>query len=215
MIRVAIVDDHPIARRGLETLLSEAPDITVTGLAASAAELTANGPPPCDVLLLDLYHDGDAPCIDAITRLRPDTHVLVVSASARPADVINSISAGAAGYVTKHADADMLLSAVRTVASGGFALSAQLADILQARLTIAERGPAEPPARDAGLSPREEETLDLIARGFTHAQVARRMGISKATVDTYVERIRGKLQVGNKAELTRAALRLESGTEGR
>jgi len=215
MIRVAIVDDHPIARRGLETLLSEAPDITVTGLAASAAELTANGPPSCDVLLLDLYHDGDAPCIDAITRLRPGTHVLVVSASARPADVINSISAGAAGYVTKHADADMLLSAVRTVASGGFALSAQLADILQARLTTAERGPAEPPARDAGLSPREEETLDLIARGFTHAQVARRMGISKATVDTYVERIRGKLQVGNKAELTRAALRLESGTEGR
>jgi two-component system nitrate/nitrite response regulator NarL len=215
MIRVAIVDDHPIARRGLETLLSEAPDITVTGLAASAAELTATGPPPCDVLLLDLYHDGDDPCLDAITRLRPDMHVLVVSASARPADVINSISAGAAGYVTKHADADMLLSAVRTVASGGFALSAQLADILQARLATTEREPAGPAARDAGLSPREEQTLDLIAKGFTHAQVARRMGISKATVDTYVERIRSKLQVGNKAELTRAALRLESGAEGR
>jgi DNA-binding CsgD family transcriptional regulator len=65
------------------------------------------------------------------------------------------------------------------------------------------------------LSPREEETLDLIARGFTHAQVARRMGISKATVDTYVERIRGKLQVGNKAELTRAAMRLAGGADGR
>jgi DNA-binding NarL/FixJ family response regulator len=215
MIRVAIVDDHPIARRGLETLLSEAPDITVTGLAASAAELTADGPPPCDVLLLDLYHDGDDPCLDAITRLRQATQVLVVSASARPADVINSISAGAAGYVTKHADADMLLSAVRTVASGGFALSAQLADILQARLTATEREPAELPTRDTVLSPREEETLDLIARGFTHAQVARRMGISKATVDTYVERIRGKLQVGNKAELTRAAMRLAGGADGR
>jgi DNA-binding NarL/FixJ family response regulator len=56
------------------------------------------------------------------------------------------------------------------------------------------------------LSPREEQALELIARGFTHAQAARRMGVSKTTVDTYVERIRIKLQVGNKAELTRAAI---------
>ena len=56
------------------------------------------------------------------------------------------------------------------------------------------------------LSPREQQTLDLIALGHTHAQVAKRMGISKATVDTYVERIRAKLRVGNKADLTRAAL---------
>lgn len=64
------------------------------------------------------------------------------------------------------------------------------------------------------LSPREEQALDFIARGFTHAQTARRMGVTKATVDTYVERIRAKLQVGNKAELTRAALsRITRGEE--
>jgi DNA-binding NarL/FixJ family response regulator len=99
----------------------------------------------------------------------------------------------------------MLISAVRTVASGGFVLSSQLADILQGELaqpaTIG-RAAADVPA----LSPREEETLDLIARGLTHAQAASRMGVSRATVDTYIERIRAKLHVGNKAELARAAI---------
>ena len=99
----------------------------------------------------------------------------------------------------------MLVAAVRTVASGGFALSSQLADILQgelARVPAAAGTTAATPA----LSPREEEALDLVARGLTHAQAASRMGVSRATVDTYVERIRAKLHVGNKAELARAAI---------
>ncbi|MEU7870001.1 LuxR C-terminal-related transcriptional regulator [Dactylosporangium sp. NPDC049140] len=75
----------------------------------------------------------------------------------------------------------------------------QLADLVRA--TLVEPAPAA-----GALSPREQQTLDLIASGFTHAQVASRMGVRKATVDTYVERIRAKLQLGNKAELTRAAL---------
>jgi DNA-binding NarL/FixJ family response regulator len=97
----------------------------------------------------------------------------------------------------------LLLAAVRTVVAGGFALSPQLADILQAELGRSPRGPG---ADIPELSVREDQALMLIARGFTHGQVATRMGVSKSTVDTYVERIRSKLQVGNKAELTRAAL---------
>ena len=96
----------------------------------------------------------------------------------------------------------MFVAAVETVAAGGFAMSSQLADILQAGFAV--QPPTAPPGPQ--LSAREEETLGLIARGLTHAQVAKRMGVSKATVDTYVERIRAKLQVGNKAELTRVAL---------
>jgi DNA-binding CsgD family transcriptional regulator len=106
---------------------------------------------------------------------------------------------------------------VRTVAKGGFTLSADLANLLQAEL--ASPLPPEPCERDGLglglLSPREEQALELIAQGFTHAQVARRMAIRKATVDTYVERIRAKLQVGNKAELTRAALELARQAEAR
>jgi DNA-binding NarL/FixJ family response regulator len=116
------------------------------------------------------------------------------------------------GYVTKSAEPGLLVGSVRAVAHGGFALSAELADILHSAAdsprTLATTLATARPHRavEVALSPREEETLDLIARGFTHAQAATRMGVSGSTVDTYIERIRTKLQVGNKAELTRAAL---------
>jgi two-component system nitrate/nitrite response regulator NarL len=211
LIQVAIVDDHPVARRGLQAILAEAGDIEVSVAVATAAELNLPGPGAArpDVILLDLYHDGDEPCLDAVAGLRRDHNVLVVSASGRPADVLGAIRAGACGYVTKLADPPMLIAAVHTVASGGFALSSQLADILQGELTGAPAAAAataaaapDPPV----LSVREEETLGLIAEGLTHAQAASRMGVSRATVDTYVERIRAKLHVGNKAELARAAM---------
>jgi DNA-binding NarL/FixJ family response regulator len=163
------------------------------------------------VVLLDLYLGSDEPCLPVISELRTAAKVLVISASGKPADVIGAIAAGASGYLSKLADAAMLVSAVRTVAAGGFALSAHLADIIRAELAsgwpLATVCPGSGAAeRVAELSPREEQALELIARGFTHSQAARRMGVSKGTLDTYVERVRAKLQVGNKAELTRAAL---------
>lgn len=210
MIRVAIVDDHPIARRGIEQVLAEAPTLRVVASAESPAALAGAlaGREPGDfpdVMILDLYHDGEDPCLEAVSQLSTGTRVLVMSASGRPSDVLGAIRCGAAGYVTKRTSPEMIVSAVETVAAGGFFLSSQLADILQAELTRRESTPVRQ-ARGGELSPREEETLSLIARGFTHSQVATRMTVSKATVDTYVERIRAKLQVGNKAELTRAAL---------
>jgi DNA-binding NarL/FixJ family response regulator len=213
MIRVAVVDDHPIARRGIEQVLTEAGRVQVVAsvgsperLAEALAAVEPGGEP--DVVVLDLYRDAEAPCLPVVAELSATTRVLVMSASGRREDVLGAVRAGAAGYVTKHADPEMFLAAVETVAAGGFALSPQLADILQAELSRVHR-PATGGARVAGtqeLSVREEEALGLIARGFTHAQVGKRMGVTKATVDTYVERIRAKLQVGNKAELTRAAL---------
>jgi two-component system nitrate/nitrite response regulator NarL len=212
---VAIVDDHPVARHGLQSILAEAGDMQVSAAVATPGEIIrgANGAVRPDVIILDLYYGGDGACLDVIPRLRQDGKVLIVSASCRPADVLGAIRAGACGYVTKLADPPMLIAAVRTVARGGFALSSQLADILQAelaRVSVAagDTVPARDTAATAGrpaLSPREEEALDLIARGLTHAQAASRMGVSRATVDTYVERIRAKLHVGNKAELTQAA----------
>lgn len=202
MIRVAIVDDHPLARRGLAEILTETGEFVVTCATAFPADVGPDADP--DVVLLDLYSSGDQPCLTDITHIKSFSKVLVVSASGRPADVVGAIQAGADGYVTKLADPEMLVSAVKTVAGGGFALFAQLADILQAEL--AGTGRPAVGAQEVRLSPREEQTLDLIAQGFTHAQTATRLGVTKATVDTYVERIRKKLQVGNKAELTRAAL---------
>ena len=217
MIGIAIVDDHPIALRGIEYLLADVDDIDVVVTAASVAELRgrlARSPdaPAPDVILLDLYHDGESACFEAIAELAATVRVLVISASGRPEDVTGAIRAGACGYITKNTPLEQFRTAIYTAAGGGFWLSSQLADILCTQLGVPE------PRKGSGggpqpLAPREEETLSLIARGFTHSQVASRMGISRATVDTYVERIRAKFNIGNKADLTRLALR--SRPEGR
>ncbi|WP_410812855.1 response regulator [Micromonospora sp. 067-2] len=205
MIRVAIVDDHPIARRGVQAALAESGAFDLVASVDSPAALVDTPDTLPDVIVLDLYHD-QRPCLPDVTRLSTRTRVLVMSASGAPEDVLSAIRAGARGYLTKHAQPAEFAAAVELVASGGFWLSSQLADIMQTLLGAPDRR-AEPEVR---LSPREEQALDLIARGFTHAQAATRMGVSKATVDTYVERIRAKLHVGNKAQLTRVALRRSS-----
>ncbi|WP_433430467.1 response regulator [Nonomuraea sp. CA-141351] len=212
LIRVAIVDDHPIARRGVAAVLADTGGFDVLASVGSPTEFAAwvaDAQTTPDVVILDLYHDvdpvqgGHRPGLDAVAALANATQVLVMSASGAPDDVLGAVRAGAKGYISKQAQPAQFATAVETVAAGGFWLSSQLADILQTLLT---QPPPEPSQPQVKLSPREEQALDLIARGFTHAQTATRMGVSKGTVDTYVERIRAKLQVGNKAELIRAAL---------
>lgn len=209
MIRVAIVDDHPMTRRGVEGILAGADGLVVTQTSATPGALD---PHTLDVVVHDLYLAEETPSLVSITELSALTRVLVMSAYSKPVDVLACVRAGARGYVTKDASPEMLIRTVEAVAAGGFAMSPQLADILQAAIAQEATGQrAESPGGElppilAPLGPRESETLDLIAQGFTHHQIARKMGVTKATVDTYVERIRKKLQVGNKAELTRAAL---------
>ncbi|MEV4315631.1 response regulator transcription factor [Actinocrispum sp. NPDC049592] len=199
-IRVAIVDDHPIARQGLAKILEGAGNIELVASCARPGELGTAGwehtPPAIDVMLLDLYLDGHVMALDAITSMSTHVPILVISASRHPGDVVAAVRAGASGYVSKHASETAYATAIRAVAAGQFHLSAQLADMLQAEVA---------PARPV-LSPREQETLSYIARGFTHAQTATRMHVSKATVETFIARIRAKLGLGNKAELALAAL---------
>lgn len=205
VIHVAVVDDHPIARYGVEHALESVADMTLVASAASvddlerllAENLTV------DVVVLDLYLDDEAPAIDAVAKLSATTRVLIMSTSARPPDVIAAMRAGARGYLTKRSDTALLVAGLHTVASGGFLLSSELADIAHALMTT-------PGAGEPALSPREDQTLRMLARGLTHGQIATRLGVRKSTVDTYVERIRTKLGVGNKAELTRAAIEREN-----
>ena len=201
-IRVAIVDDHPVARWGVEHILESWPDLWVVCSVGSLEELAASTA-EVDVLILDLYLHGDGPALQAIRELTAHRRVLVMSASTSRGDVLAALRAGADGYLSKQASDDAFVAAVRQVAGGGFYLSSQLADMLQAGL---ERWDVT--AGAVRLAPREEEALEYIARGFTHAQAARRMGVSPATIDTYVKRIRQKLGIGNKADLTRKAMEL-------
>jgi two-component system, NarL family, nitrate/nitrite response regulator NarL len=221
VIRVAIVDDHPMTRRGVEGILAAADGLVVTQTSATPDALD---PHTLDVVVHDLYLAEETPSLVSIAELSARTRVLVMSAYSKPVDVLACVRAGARGYVTKDASPEMVIRTVETVGAGGFAMSPQLADILQAAIaqevtgqTLESHGrqASAPQSILAPLGPRESETLDLIAQGFTHHQIARRMGVTKATVDTYVERVRKKLQVGNKADLTRAALvRRSHGQDG-
>ncbi|HEX9342594.1 MAG TPA: response regulator transcription factor, partial [Actinomycetota bacterium] len=208
MIRVAIIDDHPVARWGVEHLFQAHPEIEVVCAAPSVAEVEAAGVAP-DVVILDLYLEPGRPSLSAIAALAPRCRVLVMSASRTRGDILDAIRAGADGYLTKQASDDAFIEGVRQVAAGGFYLSSQLADMLQADLDQ-DQAPGHNGSRpDWGqLAPREQETLSCIAAGFTRGQTARRMGVSQSTVDTYVKRIRQKLGLGNKADLTRMAMEL-------
>jgi DNA-binding NarL/FixJ family response regulator len=194
MIRLAIVDDHPVARWGVESVLRGRPDFEVVASVGSAQEL---GGIEADVVILDLYLQGQGPSLGTVTRLSAAYRVLVMSASARRADVLAAVRAGAHGYLSKRADADSIVDALVRVGSGEFHLSSELADMVQAEPTTPMR-----------LSPREEQVLHYIAAGLTHAQAANRLGIRAPTVDTYVKRIRAKVGLGNKADLTRIAMEL-------
>lgn len=200
-IRVAIVDDHPVARCGMEHIFDAEPELRVVGTVACLAELQAglqSGDIAPDVVILDLYLDNGRLSSGQIAEVTRCCPVLVVSVSARRQDVLAAIRAGASGYLVKTAAVDAFAAAVRTVISGGFYVSSQLADLIDASTA------ADPTA----LAPRERQALSLIAQGFTQAQTAVRMGVSPATIDTYIKRIRRKLGPGNKAELTRRAIEL-------
>ena len=204
MLRIAIVDDHPVARHGIAAILAAFDDFEVACAVPHPDELprAGDGAVAADLVLLDLYQADGRPALPAIAELSVRVPVLVVSASRAPADVLAAMQSGASGYLTKQASEEAYAIAIRSVTTGGFYFSSQLADLIQAA-TLNRK----PIRSQESLSPREQEALAFIARGFTHQQAAKRMGVSKATVDTYVARIRAKLQLGNKAELALAALR--------
>ncbi|MEY9863582.1 DNA-binding NarL/FixJ family response regulator [Catenulispora sp. GAS73] len=203
-LRVAVVDDHPVALRGIAAIIAAFPDLHVVATAAEARDLPRreDGQVDADVVVLDLYQADGHPALPVIAELSAQRPVLVLSASRSPAVALAAVRAGAAGFLTKAAQESAYATAIRAVAAGTFYLSAQLADLIQAATLRGATGHQDT------LSPREQEALGLIACGFTHQQTATRMGISKGTVDTYIARIRTKLQLGNKAELTLAALRI-------
>jgi DNA-binding NarL/FixJ family response regulator len=194
-IRVAIVAEHPVERRGLTSILGAQPDIEVVAAVAEPASLPADAVGA--VTICDPYPFGEAARLDAVRDLAARGPVLAVSGSGDPTDVTAAIRAGALGYVTKDNGAEAYVAAVRSVSEGRVHLAPRAVEALR---------PGTAPTHGA-LSWRERQALSYIARGFTHQQAARRMGVSKATVDTYVARVRTKLRVGNKAELALAALR--------
>ncbi|MEV4076820.1 response regulator [Nonomuraea fuscirosea] len=198
IIRLIIVDDHPIVRDGLRGIL-DTDDFEVVGEAADGPEALAvalrTAP---DVVLLDLRMPGMSGA-EVIRRLReqqPGVHVLVLTTFDDDADVLPAIAESATGYLLKDTPRDELRRAVHAAARGETVLSPTVAGILT-------RKDREPEPRT--LSPRELEVLRLIARGATNREVAGRLFITEATVKTHLLHVYGKLAVNDRAAAVAAA----------
>lgn len=184
--RVAAVDDHELVRHGIARVLEADPAVELVGVHASVDDLVATARRPgADVVLLDLLLPREPDVADNVRRVRATgARVVIVTSDHRPALVRRAIGAGALALVLKDDSTSELLSAVRAAQSGDHHVSGDLAHAIIAD----ERG-------SIGLTPREVDALSLVARGFTHRQVARRMGISPATVPEYLKRVAARYAV--------------------
>ncbi|MEV4108522.1 response regulator transcription factor [Nonomuraea sp. NPDC049695] len=199
MLRVLIVDDHPVVREGLRGMLQAEPDIEVVGEAGSADEAVAVVPRlRPDVILMDLRMPG-GDGVSAIGRLGSDRRVVVLTTYEDDGEILRAVSAGAAGYLLKDVSRADLARAVRAAARGETVLSPSVA----ARLADRRAAPGQPV-----LSAREREVLELVAEGLTNAEIGRRLYIGEATVKTYLLRVFGKLGVSDRTSAVLAALDL-------
>jgi len=208
VIRVFVVDDHPIVRHGFAQLLSAEPDLELCGQAAEAhsalAAITAAEP---GVVIVDVSL-GDASGIDLIGEIKqrlPHAVVLVVSMHDEQLYAERSLRAGAAGYVMKHEAAGAIVRAIRTVAAGGiFVSEAVSARVLQRLAARGGRGDESPLGT---LSNRELHVLELIGRGLGTREIAESLHISIKTVESYRARLKDKMNLRSGVELTRFAVR--------
>lgn len=193
MIRLLIVDDHPVVRDGLRGMFVGDPDFEVVGEANEGAEALrlAEILEP-DVILMDLRMPG-VDGVSAIRRLKERgdaARVLVLTTYDTDTDVLPAIEAGATGYLLKDSPRDDLLRAVRSAARGESVLSPSVATRLMTQLRAPEREP---------LSQRELEVLSLVAQGRSNREAAQALFISEATVKTHLLHIYAKLDVNDRA----------------
>jgi NarL family two-component system response regulator LiaR len=205
-IRVLVVDDHAIVRRGIGALLATEPGIDVVGEAydgqEAVAEVARLRP---DVVLMDIVMPGmdGLEATRRITASAPDTRVLVLTSFAGDDQVFPAIRAGALGYLLKDSRPDELVAAIRQVHNGESWLHP-----LVARRLLQELSPrAGQEAQDEALTPRELEVLQLVAQGHTNRQIAEELSISEATVRTHMSKILGKLHLGSRTQAALYALR--------
>ncbi|GAA2541908.1 response regulator transcription factor [Winogradskya consettensis] len=199
MIRILLVDDHPVVRHGLRGMLEIEADLNVVGEASSGAEgvaLAVQLRP--DIVLMDLRMPGGdgVEATGAILGRVPGVRVLVLTTYESDRDILRAIEAGAGGYLLKDTTPADLATAVRAAARGEMVLAPSVASTLVRQV----RSPAVP-----SLSAREAEVLRLVARGATNSDIGRGLGISEATVKTHLLRAFNKLGVDDRtAAVTRA-----------
>jgi DNA-binding NarL/FixJ family response regulator len=197
-IRIMIIDDHPVVRAGLESMLSTQPDMEVVASACSGLEALAQlETHTADIILMDLRMSGMSglEAIRAIN-LRPDPPlILVLTSFDAEEDIYQSVGAGALGYILKDAPQERLLEAIHLV----YAKKRYFPPDIAARLI-------ERMAR-SNLTPRERQVLQLVAKGLTNKEIGRALGISDNTARNHVNSIIEKLEVSDRTEAATIAIR--------
>lgn len=212
-LRVLVVDDHPIWRDGVAEKLAAA-GFTVVGTAGDgAATLRRARATRPDVVLLDLHLPGlsGAEVTRRLLAADPSVRVLVLSASGEHQDVLDAVTAGATGYLTKSAGLEEVIAAIRSAAAGEAVFTPGLAGLVLGEYRRLVAAPARADARTPRLTARETEVLRLVAKGLTYPQIAERLVLSPRTVQNHVQNTLTKLRLHNKAQLVRYAL--EQGLE--
>lgn len=203
-IRVVLVDDHHVVRRGIQSYLSAMPDLEIVGSAASGEELLTRIEQWLpDVVVMDLYMPGGIDGIESTRRLReitPHTQVVVLTAHTDDERVIAALRVGAAGYVRKESDPQLLVDAVRAAVSGQSIIDPAVAGALLRDMTRAKL-----PGSD--LTDREQEILLELAHGLSNREIAAKFVIGEETVKTHVGNILSKLHLRHRHQAVIYALK--------
>ena len=206
-IRIMVVDDHALFRRGLISLLDEMPEFMVVGEASNGQEAldTIQKLAP-DVLLLDInmpVMDG-IQALASIRKLLPEQKVLMLTISQNDDDLIDAIVAGANGYLLKNAEPEALRNTIQQIVAG----NAVLAPEITSKVLQAVRRAKTDRSRSL-LSEREVDVLKCLARGQTTSQIAATLFISENTVKTHIRHILEKMEVNNRAEAVARASQMD------
>ncbi|SDT82164.1 two component transcriptional regulator, LuxR family [Streptomyces sp. TLI_053] len=209
-VRVFLLDDHEVVRRGVHDLLDCEPDLEVVGEAATAEQALVRVPAlRPDVAVLDVRlgdGDGVAVCRELRSRM-PDLACLMLTSFDDEEALLDAVMAGAAGYVLKQISGTDLVTAVRTVASGRSMLDPGAATRLLNRLR-SEAEPERPTAAGPELTAREQEVLALIGEGLTNRQIGERLYLAEKTVKNHVSRLLAKLGVERRVQAALIATEL-------
>jgi two-component system nitrate/nitrite response regulator NarL len=201
VIRVLLVDDHTLFRSGVKSLLQKHSDFEVVGEAADSLQgvKCAAGLQP-DVVLLDLHMPGISgkDAVKQFLDAAPQANIVMLTVSENADDLIDSLRAGASGYLLKNIETETLLDSIRRAADGDSVVSAQMTGKLVRGLQSTRETPREE-EKDT-LSPREREILAHLTKGHSNKQIARNLDVAESTVKIHVQHILRKLNLSSRVQ---------------
>jgi two-component system nitrate/nitrite response regulator NarL len=204
---VVVIDDHPLFRKGVSDLIAMAPELSLVGEAGDGQEgiRVATQCRP-DLVLLDLNMKGmdGIQTLERLRRVHPDARVVMLTVSDSEHDVVAALRAGADGYLLKDMEPEDILEQLLAAGRGRLVISQRLTELI-ARALCRDSRPVRP--REAGLTPREQQVLGMLADGLSNKLIARELGLSLGTVKVHVKHLLKKLKLRTRVEAAVWAVR--------